>query len=475
MRRLPADAVFLLLVAGYYALQALLRLWVSGAFELDEAALLVHGQRLRVGYGAQFPLYDWVQWTAFQLFGPSLATIVWTKALVLWSAVALLYGALRHVAPPLVAGLAAASMLFVPEFGWEAQRSLSHSIALIWSVSATLFMLARLTDGAENGRLAYLALGLVLAAGILSKANYWLFLVALALVVVAMAELRQRLSPRGLALAGAVAVLAALPYYAWMFWNRGTALSSVAKFTRGEAPGDLPPWLNAAGLTLGQAAAGLVLAAVVLGVLWGLRRRWGQGQVPAEAALFLRAMTWTGAVAMALLLLGMTINAATHVTPRWMLPMFLCLVPAGVAWLLLSGAGRAARGLAIAIAVMAFLMMVGLTAGRLLVPNNLSRDFATAAAMLDAQTTAEGPVALSGRSYLSANIARTAPERFRLAVSPGAADILLSNRADELDDMIAAHGGALLWRDVIEHPDLVDPELMHSIHAAELAPVSDGG
>ncbi|MCB1880348.1 MAG: hypothetical protein KDI54_09880, partial [Gammaproteobacteria bacterium] len=51
----------LLLLAGYFLLQWLLRINMGSGFELDESELLLFGQRLQLGYSASPPLYTWLQ------------------------------------------------------------------------------------------------------------------------------------------------------------------------------------------------------------------------------------------------------------------------------------------------------------------------------------------------------------------------------------------------------------------------------
>ena len=58
---------FILLMLPYFSVQVLVRLAVSPALELDEAEQALWTQRLALGYGAQPPLYTWLQWTVFQV------------------------------------------------------------------------------------------------------------------------------------------------------------------------------------------------------------------------------------------------------------------------------------------------------------------------------------------------------------------------------------------------------------------------
>lgn len=67
----------------YFALQLAARVWASGSVELDEAEQLIWTQHLRLGYGPQPPLYTWVQWAFFEVFGVSVFALALLKNLLL--------------------------------------------------------------------------------------------------------------------------------------------------------------------------------------------------------------------------------------------------------------------------------------------------------------------------------------------------------------------------------------------------------
>ena len=59
----------------YFSLQMVMRLFTSQSAELDEAEQLLWTQDLRWGYGPQPPLYSWLQWVLFEVFGVSILAL----------------------------------------------------------------------------------------------------------------------------------------------------------------------------------------------------------------------------------------------------------------------------------------------------------------------------------------------------------------------------------------------------------------
>src|SRR5690606_3921831 len=96
-------------------------------------------QRLRLGYGTQPPLYSWLQWILFQVFGLNLFALSALKNLLLFST----YASLFFLARPLIgngpAMAASASLLLFPQIAWESQRDLTHSVLLTALACATLW------------------------------------------------------------------------------------------------------------------------------------------------------------------------------------------------------------------------------------------------------------------------------------------------------------------------------------------------
>ncbi|HEY8503727.1 MAG TPA: hypothetical protein VIL46_04040, partial [Gemmataceae bacterium] len=82
---------FVLPLALFLAALFVLRLFLSESLEPDDADLALFGQSLAWGYSEQSPLYAWLVWAAFQLFGVSIVALTVVKTLVLAAIYGFLY------------------------------------------------------------------------------------------------------------------------------------------------------------------------------------------------------------------------------------------------------------------------------------------------------------------------------------------------------------------------------------------------
>ena len=93
------------------------RVSVSPALKWDEAEQMLWSQQLAWGYGAQPPLYTWLQWALNLVFGPSVLALSLLKHALLALTYALMYLAGRELLGPRGAWWASASMLLLPALG----------------------------------------------------------------------------------------------------------------------------------------------------------------------------------------------------------------------------------------------------------------------------------------------------------------------------------------------------------------------
>lgn len=320
-RLLATDAGFLMLLALYFLAQALIRMLAPGAVELDEAEQLLLYQTAGFGYDEQPPLYTWLQTAIFHLLGPGVAGIAILKNTLLFLTFAGLYALGRRLLNSrLAAGAAAASLLFVPQIAWEAQRDQSHSVLLMALSVWTFWLFFRL---AERGRVRdYLALGVCLGLGLLTKYNYGLLAVALLLAALSLPAYRPVLLHPRLAWAGVPAALIFLPHLLWLLPHyQAVSGELVGKVVSTEAP----LYLSVIGTGLKSLGNAIFSALAPLGLFY-LWLAWGRSgsaaaTPPAEALLarfFAVSLLLVAAVLLAL--------KAQHVNARWLQP-FLALVP----------------------------------------------------------------------------------------------------------------------------------------------------
>ena len=174
----PAQRWFLLAIVTYFCLHILLRVMISPTLDYDEAEQALLSQWLLPGYTEQPPLYTWIQHLLFQLFGENAFAISLLKnSLLLLTYLFVLLSGRLLFSSPLLPILASASLLLIPQIGWESQRDMTHTTLVTCSAAATLWLLLRLLK--TNRPVDYLLLGLGMGVGFMSKANYFAFLILL--------------------------------------------------------------------------------------------------------------------------------------------------------------------------------------------------------------------------------------------------------------------------------------------------------
>ncbi len=225
----PASLIALL--ALYFTINVLVRLALPDSLELDEAQQIFFSQYLALGYGTQPPFYNWLQYGVIALFGPSVASLTVLKNLLLVASLLLYYNAARLlVRGPLLALIATLGLLTLPQIAFEAQRDLTHTVALIFATSLFLYGMARtLTKGDLP---AYALTGLAIGIGLISKYNFALFAGAAFIGLLVTPNGRSRIFDPRLMVTLVLAGVVVAPHTIWLVNHLDEATAStVVKMT----------------------------------------------------------------------------------------------------------------------------------------------------------------------------------------------------------------------------------------------------
>lgn len=310
----PADASLLrrlwLGVSLYLLVNALGLGLMSGTADQDQAEQLLRSQHWALGYGAQPPLYTYLVKLIFSVTGPALWPLLLLKAILL----SLLVGAVLAIGRELgfrrdqqLLGLC--GLALIPQFVWEAQRDLTHSVLATTVAAFTLLQLLRLMRRATAGQ--FIGLGALVGLGLLSKYSFVVFLASLAISAFTIPALRQVLWRPALALAAAAALLVLAPHLSWMLQHSDQALAGLEK-TQSMAG---MAWK---GLFSALKAAVAFLSPfwlVALALLWPQRRQLrlaSPGTAPGQALLQRLPLVLVGVMLVFVLATG-----ATRVKDRW--------------------------------------------------------------------------------------------------------------------------------------------------------------
>lgn len=349
-----AGSVFVLL-AVYFAVNVILRLLGPASLELDEGQQLFYAQWLAIGYDSQAPLYNWLQYYAVQLLGDSMLALSLLKNLMLFLSY-LLFGlsaqfVIRDRALAVVATL---GLITMPQVGYEAQRDLTHTVALLFASCMFFYFFVRALQRPTT--LNYVLTGVAVGIGVLSKYNFVLLPVAALLAVLPDRELRSRVFDVRVLLVVIIAAVIAVPHALWFLDHIDQATGrTVSKLTR-DADGLRIHQIGMGLFSLAEAivtisAATVVIFAIAFGRAflqsWRAENQWTRliGRILLASTL--------------LLVLVVVVGGATYVRHRWIIPLFFLLPIYLAAKIDASGQPLAYRGKriygAIILAVMIFI------------------------------------------------------------------------------------------------------------------------
>ena len=319
-------ARFLLFITAYFVLQALLRLLAVDSLGLDDAEMVVITQDLAIGYGSQPPLYNWLQLGAFQLFGFGAPAIAILHFVLLWAVYVLVFLSSRIVlADALRAAVVALGLFAIPQIGWEALHSHTHTLLSLTLAAATLYAMLRVIEIGSWGR--YLVLALCFALGALAKYSYIPFAAALLVAGATLAETRRRVLSLRMAAALVVALVLVAPHLYWVWTHLAETLSRTSKFKIDDDAGLVLAWgRGLLAMVVGVAGyVGLSLAvfaaASFLPVGRGTAPTAVKPGLPGGRAFVLRTL----AVALGLVLVAVLATRATEVKERWLQPVLFVL------------------------------------------------------------------------------------------------------------------------------------------------------
>ena len=319
-------ARFLLFITGYFVLQAVLRLLAVDSLGLDDAEMVVITQDLAIGYGSQPPLYNWLQMGAFGLFGFGAPAIAILHFVLLWAVYVLVFLSARIVlANTLKAAVVALGLFAIPQVGWEALHSHTHTLLSLTLAAATLLAMLRVMETGTWGR--YLVLALCFALGALAKYSYIPFAVALLVAGATLPGMRRRVLCWRMAAAIVLALILVAPHLYWALTHLAETLSRTGKFKIDDDAGLVLAWGRGL-LAMAVGVAGYVglslavfAAAAFLPVGGGAAPAAVKPGLPEGRAFILRTL----AVALGLVLVAVLATRATEVKERWLQPVLFVL------------------------------------------------------------------------------------------------------------------------------------------------------
>ncbi|MGH8646036.1 MAG: glycosyltransferase family 39 protein [Gammaproteobacteria bacterium] len=202
---------------SYLGIMAFVLSFLFEAVSFDAAEQVLWTQTLRLGYGIQPPLYTWLQWAVFRVFGVNATAIALTKEILIGiTGITTYFIAKRITLDPRIAGLALISFLFIPQFSYESHRDLTHSILACALAALELYLALKLIEE-RRPLYTYVLFGLVAGLGLLAKYSYGLFLLSLCLGMLSLPAARPAILDRRFWLAVLIAVALFAPHGLWLW------------------------------------------------------------------------------------------------------------------------------------------------------------------------------------------------------------------------------------------------------------------
>ena len=311
--------ILLLLLGVYFGFHVLTRSVVSHNLQLDEAEQFILTQDWRWGYGAQPPLYNWLQKALFSALGVNVFALSLLKNLSLWAAYAFTFLAAREIlVNARLAALATAALLFFPQIAWESQRDQSHLVLATTAAAATLWIFVRLLK--TGAAIWYISLGVAMAVGFLSKYNYLLLPVPLICAALMMRQYRQSVLSSKIALTFLVFAAITAPHMIWMIGNKTEVTSQNSRFL---TTGLLAPNSPIAGvLQVFKAYIGMAVVPLLIFAPFMIRK-FKSKSLSRETTPLLDWLAKAFVIGFALTVIVVIASHATYLRDRWVQPLML--------------------------------------------------------------------------------------------------------------------------------------------------------
>ncbi len=211
----------------YLLFHVLIRLLFSTTLQVDDAEQIRHAQHLFLGHPIpQPPLYSWLSWGLFKIFGTGLFALTLLKytliALTFWLTWLVSGQLFQHLQTRYIATF---SYLLMPSFAWHMHQGFTHTILLGLGIILTLHALLSLKENNSIGH--YLYFGLALGIGLMSKYSFLLFMIPLFVSAVSISSFRNLIVNQKIFLAIAVFILMIGPHTYWLIQHYQEIFSSI--------------------------------------------------------------------------------------------------------------------------------------------------------------------------------------------------------------------------------------------------------
>ena len=203
----------------YLVAHALIRVFLSETIQVDDREQIIHALSLDYGYRMpQPPLYSWLSFFFFELFGISISTLTTLKYILLFfTGYFILRISDKIHKRKQNQGLVLMSFLLMPSFFWHMHMGFTHTILLGLSIVLTFYSLILLSENSSVKN--YLFLGLAISLGFYSKYSYAIFFLLLATSVFIAKPFRRIILDKKIIISLIIFLLTYSPHLLWLIDN----------------------------------------------------------------------------------------------------------------------------------------------------------------------------------------------------------------------------------------------------------------
>ena len=216
-----------ILLTAYLVIHVFIRLFFSQTLQVDDAEQIRLSHELLLGYTIpQPPLYSWVSWGMFQIFGIGLFALTLLKytliSLTFWLTWLVSGQLFQHLQTRYIVIF---SYLLMPSFAWHMHQGFTHTIVLGFGIILSLHALLCVKNNPNIKN--YIYLGLAFGIGLMGKYSFLLFMVAILVSAISINSYRKIIFDSKILLAIGAFVLMIGPHAYWLSQHYQEIFSSI--------------------------------------------------------------------------------------------------------------------------------------------------------------------------------------------------------------------------------------------------------
>ena len=311
----------LILLSIYLIFHILTRLLGSETLQVDGAEQIRHAQELLLGHPIpQPPMYSWLSWTMFQIFGTGLFALTLLKyaliSLTFWFTWLVSGQLFQHLQTRYIATLA---YLLMPSFAWHMHQGFTHTILLGFGIILSLHALLSLKEKPNSKN--YIYLGFAFGVGLMGKYSFLLFMFPLIIAALSIKNYRGILINSKIWLSIILFLLVIGPHLYWLIQHYQEIFISIDQKLKVTSDNLLFERINSLGKFIGAAIA-FVLPFALLFLLGNWRQLFNTDKqlIKNDNILLLSRFYWV--IAITIIILAVFVSMP-HFKVRWFHPLMM--------------------------------------------------------------------------------------------------------------------------------------------------------